>query len=218
MSMSHKEKGGHVTGAFLLTSRILTALLFQTRSIMLTLWSHAASIESDCSRELLIYSLSNKDDFWRGRVDSNFFALKKNIFCQTNEWIYVTGLGITWLNLGLSCHQMVIHLINYTCILFCSLPCFLPLHISSFCSFFVPPSFSPDSISSLSSLRIPSSLPSRFRSRSNSVHLCVHTPGCHGNGRRPHKRVDEQKTRRPSSTEMEREKERRKIKFHIYFF
>lgn len=114
---------------------------------------------------------------------------------------------------------MVIHLINWTRILFCSLPCFLPLHILSFCSFFVlSPSFSPDSISSLSSLRIPSSLPSRFRSRSNSVHLCVHTPGCRGNGRRPHKRVDEQKTRRPSSTEMEREKERRKIKFHLYFF
>lgn len=48
------------------------------------------------------------------------------------------------------------------------------------------------------------------------MHLCVHTPGCHGNGRRPHKRVDEQKTLRPSSTEMEREKERRKIKFHIF--
>lgn len=63
--------------------------------------------------------------------------------------------------------------------------------------------FSPDSISSLSSLHIPSVLPSRFLSRSNSVHLCVHTPGCCGNGERPHKRVDEQKTWRPSSTEME---------------
>lgn len=33
------------------------------------------------------------------------------------------------------------------------------------------------------------------------------TPGCRGNRRRPHKRVDEQKTQRPSSTEKKREKE-----------
>lgn len=94
-----------------------------------------------------------------------------------------------------------------------------PFHILTFSAlFFILPSLlSPDSISSLSSLRIPSSLLSLFLSWSNSVHLCVHTPGCRGNGGRPHKRVDEQKTRRPSSTEMEREGGReRKIKFHMY--
>lgn len=85
-----------------------------------------------------------------------------------------------------------------------------PLHISSFSALFFTHSslFSPDSISSLSSLRIPSSLPSRFLSRSNSVHLCVHTPGCCSNDWRPHKRVDEQKTCRPPSTEMERGRRR----------
>lgn len=35
----------------------------------------------------------------------------------------------------------------------------------------------------------------------------MYTPGCRGNRRRPHERVDEQKTQRPSSTERVRERE-----------
>lgn len=131
-----------------------------------------------------------------------FILLEKR---GTNEWMWLCWfqkdvIGHPLLNYFLNCN--VVHPVLRSTL--------NPFRISSFSAlFFIGSSlFSPDSISSLSSLHIPSSLPSRFLSRSNSVHLCVHTPGCCGNGGRPHKWVDEQKTWRPLSTEMEREKER----------
>lgn len=91
------------------------------------------------------------------------------------------------------------------------LPFFLTLSLS----------VSPDTISaSLSLSRISLhpilfSISIFFLSWSN----CMYTPGCRGNQRRPHERVDEQKTQRPSYTERERERkserERRKIRFHF---
>lgn len=119
---------------------------------------------------------------------------------KLQDRLLVCVVGYLLLNYFLVCN--VLHPV--------SLSILNPLHIPSSSAFFFIRSslFSPDSIPSLSSPHIPSSLPSRFLSRSNSVHLCVHTACCCGNGGRPRKRVDEQKTWRPSSTEMERGRRR----------
>lgn len=156
----------------------------------------------------LIYSalMSKKDLFQRGEIRFKLFICilekKRTNECdcagfrnyKTEFWLVLSAIRCLFIFINFAVvHPVLLSSLN-------------PLHSSSF--FILSSSFSPDSISSLSSLRIPSSLPSRFLSRSNSVHLCVHTPGCCGNGGRPHKRVDEQKTRRPSSTEMERGRRR----------
>lgn len=157
----------------------------------------------------LIYSalMSKKDLFQRGEIRFKLFFAYWEKKKRTNECDCVGFRNYkTEFCLVLSAIRCLFIFINFAVVHPVLLSSLNPLHSSSF--FILSSSFSPDSISSLSSLRIPSSLPSRFLSRSNSVHLCVHTPGCCGNGGRPHKRVDEQKTRRPSSTEMERGRRR----------